>query len=69
MENREAFTGISAEPEEGIDEVNWSERTTINLQEVKNIQPEVSVETINKEVIIIIAMFQEEEFMIFREVM
>ena len=23
MENREAFTGISAEPEEGIDEVNW----------------------------------------------
>ena len=23
MENREAFTGISAEPEESIDEVNW----------------------------------------------
>ena len=23
MENREAFTGISAEPLEGIDEVNW----------------------------------------------
>ena len=44
-------------------------RTTINLQEVKDIQPEVSVETINKEVIIIIATFQEEEVMIFREVM
>ena len=23
MENREAFTGISAEPEESVDEVNW----------------------------------------------
>ena len=23
MENRETFTGISAEPEESIDEVNW----------------------------------------------
>ena len=26
MENREAFTGISAEPEEGIDEVNWRQK-------------------------------------------
>ena len=27
MENREAFTGISAEPEEGIDEVNWRQKS------------------------------------------
>ena len=26
MENREAFTGISAEPEESIDEVNWRQK-------------------------------------------
>ena len=26
MENREAFTGISAEPEEGIDKVNWRQK-------------------------------------------
>ena len=26
MENREAFTGISAEPEENIDEVNWRQK-------------------------------------------
>ena len=26
MENREAFTGISAEPEEGTDEVNWRQK-------------------------------------------
>ena len=26
MENREAFNGISAEPEEGIDEVNWRQK-------------------------------------------
>ena len=25
MENREAFTGISTEPEESIDEVNWGQ--------------------------------------------
>ena len=27
MENREAFTGISAEPEESKDEVNWRQKT------------------------------------------
>ena len=26
MENREAFTGISAEPEESVDEVNWRQK-------------------------------------------
>ena len=26
MENREAFTGISAEPEENMDEVNWRQK-------------------------------------------
>ena len=26
MENREAFTGISAEPKENIDEVNWRQK-------------------------------------------
>ena len=26
MENREAFTGISAEPEERVDEVNWRQK-------------------------------------------
>ena len=26
MENREAFTGISAEPEESMDEVNWRQK-------------------------------------------
>ena len=26
MENREAFTGISTEPEENIDEVNWRQK-------------------------------------------
>ena len=26
MENREAFTGISAEPEESVDEVNWKQK-------------------------------------------
>ena len=25
MENREAFTGISAEPEESVEEVNWGQ--------------------------------------------
>ena len=25
MEKREAFTGISAEPEESVDEVNWGQ--------------------------------------------
>ena len=28
MENREAFTGISAEPEESIDEVNWRQNNS-----------------------------------------
>ena len=27
MENREAFTGISAEPEESVDEVNWKQKS------------------------------------------
>ena len=26
MENREAFTGISAEPEESVDQVNWRQK-------------------------------------------
>ena len=26
MENREAFTGISAEPEESVDEINWRQK-------------------------------------------
>ena len=26
MENRETFTGISAEPEESVDEVNWRQK-------------------------------------------
>ena len=26
MENREAFTGISAKPEESVDEVNWKQK-------------------------------------------
>ena len=29
MENREAFTGISAEPEESVDEVNWRQNNYI----------------------------------------
>ena len=63
MENREAFTGISAEPEEGIDEVNWRQKNYNQASRGKG-----SVEVINKVVIIFIAMFQEEEVMIFREV-
>ena len=34
MENREAFTGISAEPEETVKEVNWRQTTTAREVEV-----------------------------------
>ena len=69
MENREAFTGISAEPEEGIDEVNWRQKNDNQASRSKGYSTEVSVEASNKVVIIIVAMFQEEEIIIFREVM
>ena len=69
MENREAFTGISAEPEESIDEVNWRQkRIIIKLQEARVTQLEVSVEAINKVAITIVAMLQEEEVMSLRKV-
>ena len=55
MENREAFTGILAEPEESIEEVNWRQNN------YNQIQTEVVTEVTIEAVAISTAQLQEEE--------
>ena len=68
MEKREAFRGISIEPEESVEEVNWKQTTTAQLQEEEVIQAELVTEVIIEAVTINPAQLQEEEVIIPMEV-
>ena len=51
MENREAFTGISVEAEESVEEVNWNS-TTITREEEVIIEVTIEVTTIKQATIL-----------------